>query len=158
MRVVVALAWGAAALAGITAGCAPHTNSTAVAAPPPTRAAAGVAEAQAEVPPPTPSERARQLVQAADIQIRDLEDIRAASTDLGRSVAIDQQIVAVSRYRDAVLADLGEPRSPRLDADAANLRRAMQAAGATQPQAPQLPPIQRQDRPPGGLEALPPAR
>ena len=152
MRLVVALAWwGAAALAGIP-GCSENTNSAAPAAAPPPGAAA------AEVQAPTPRVRAQELVEAAEIQIRDLEDIRAASTDLATSVAIDRQIVTVSRYRDAVLADLGEPQSLRLDADASNLRHAMQSAAVAQPQAPDLPPIQREDRPPGGPEALPPAR
>jgi len=158
MRVLVALAWGgAAAIAAIT-GCTEHSNSTAAAAPAPTHAAAGVTEPQAQAAPTTPSDRARELVQVAEIQIRDLEDIRASSTDLGRIAAIDGQIVAISRHRDAVLADLGEPQSPRLDADTANLRRAMESAGAVQPQAPQPPPIERLDRPPGGPEALPPVR
>ena len=156
MRPVVALAWwGAAALAGIP-GCSENANSAAPAAAPPPGAAA--AEVQASSTTTTPRARAQELVQAAEIQIRDLEDIRAASTDLATSVAIDQQIVTVSRYRDAVLADLGEPQSLRLDADASNLRRAMQSAAVTQPQAPDIPPIQGQDRPPGGAEALPPAR
>jgi len=153
MRLVVALGWwGAAALAGIP-GCSENTKAAPAAAPPP-----GAAAAEVQAPSTTPRARAQELVEAAEIQIRDLEDIRAASNDLATSVAVDQQIVSVSRYRDAVLADLGEPQSPRLDADASNLRRAMQSAAVTQPQAPDIPLIQGQDRPPGGAEALPPAR
>jgi hypothetical protein len=147
MRIVVALQWGAAALAGLAVGCSAHTNST-----------MGVAEPQAQVDAPTAEQRAHELVQAAQIQVRDLEDIRAASTDLPSAVAIDRHIVAVSRQRDAVLADLGEPQSPRLGPDLADLQRAMRSAAAAQPQAPDRPPILQRDRGPGGMEALPPAR
>jgi hypothetical protein len=151
MRIGVALAlWGAAALSGIS-GCSEHTYSSAP------RTGAGVAEPQAQTPL-TARDRAEELVLAAQIQIRDLEDMRAASTDLATSEAVDRQIVTVSRYRDAVLADLGDPQSTRLDSDVSYLQRAMETASAAHPQAPELPPIERQDTPPGGAEALPPAR
>jgi len=156
MRVVALACWGAAALAGV-ANCS-DTNSTAPPAVSPPGPSSGVEESQGAPPPPTTREQAQDLVGAAEIQIRDLEDIRAASTDRPTRESVDRQIVTVSRHRDAVLADLGTPQSLRLEADASNLRRAMQSAAATQPQAPDLLPIQRQDRPPGGDIALPPAR
>ncbi|MGA7118606.1 MAG: hypothetical protein WBY94_00840 [Polyangiaceae bacterium] len=158
MRLALALACcGAAAIAGAGIANCSDANSTAppAVAPP---AASGVEESQGAEPPPTSREQAQDLVSAAEIQIRDLEGIRAASTDLSTSESLDRQVVAVSRYRDAVLADLGDPQSPRLGTDASNLRRAMESAAAAQPQAPDLPPIQRQDRPPGGDIALPPER
>jgi hypothetical protein len=131
----------------------------------------GVTEAQAEPPPRTREERARELIQAAQLQIRDLEDMRAVSTDDAQRLAIDRQIVAVSRLRDAVLADLGgsdadeRAYTARLDVDLSRLERAMQSAAATAPQAPSpqippvVPPIGRRDGTPGGgHESMPPYR
>jgi hypothetical protein len=146
-----------------TLACSSHpgpqgrTRSPALASPSVERM--GVTEAQAQPAPLARGERARELVQAAQLQIRDLEDIRAASISDAQGAAIDRQMATVSRLRDAVLADLGTDTA-QLDVDLPRLERAMQSAAATAPAiSPALPPIERRDSAPGGgYELFPPER
>jgi len=85
--------------------------------------------------PLTPEQRAHELLPMADVQIRDLQDSRDAARDPSATSAIDRQIVAVSHYRDSVLADLAARNRVQLEPDLSNLERAMQSAAVTAPQA-----------------------
>jgi hypothetical protein len=112
---------------------------------------------------PTPHDRARELVAAANLQLVDLEGIRAATGEPARKAAIDRQISSISLWRDALQADLPPGRAASPDdalvrRDSANLRRAMQAAAATAPQGPFPPPLAQPLPPLGDDAAGPPMR
>jgi hypothetical protein len=161
MRLITAGA--AALLAGVAAGgCtttsktpAPRQEEQAKAAPAATMAQAG--------PPKGLRARARELVEAAGVELADLSDIRRAHEgDPAMRAGLDRQIAELERRRDAVLADSSLPSSPpndaRLRVETANLQRALAAGASTLPQAPPVPPIQRRESGPAGSEALPPPR
>lgn len=78
---------------------------------------------------------ARDLVLAADIESADLTDLRADTRDRVRLELIDARKFELLRWRDAVEADLdsADPRSPWIDADMANLQRALRDATALHP-------------------------
>jgi hypothetical protein len=172
MRVVRSLfcgvVTGVVALVSTTTSCSTHTSTAARQAEPalsePTAPLATPAAAPLAQPPLTREEQTHELLQMAEVQIRDLQDSRAAATDPSRVATIDHQIATVSRYRDSVLADLGgQQPSPRLDADISNLQRAMQTAALTAPQAPLSTPVAprievRPLQKPGGYIAYPPIR
>jgi len=102
------------------------------------------------------------LLVTADLELRDLRDMRARATDAAVAQSLDRQIESIARWRDAVMADRIAPQSSssraRLEADTANLERAMAAGAAAEPQAPSPPPIERRDTTPGATEAFPPDR
>jgi hypothetical protein len=156
MRIARLFAWGAVALSATNLGCSSHVSSTA-----PPRSTMGVTAPQGQPPAPTArqrEERAQELIRLADLQIHDLENSRAAANGRGRTAGIDEQIVAVARYRDTVLSSLAE-QSPSLQEDMSNLERAMQSAALSTPQVPALRPSQpsQDDMRPGGY-TLPPTR
>jgi hypothetical protein len=104
----------------------------------------------------------RELIVNADLQLQTLSSIRAQTNDPTVRVDIDGQIASIRKWRDAVQVDTAAPPgsadSARLDADAANLRRAMTAGAAAMPQAPSPPPLLRRDTTPGAGGAVPPSR
>jgi len=101
-------------------------------------------------------ERARSLLLAADLQLRDLRDSHEAITDPNKRDAIAGQIAEVSLSRDRLMADLaaGGTDAGLLERDASNLQRAMQGKGAaeTQPQSRPQPPPQPQSPQPQPVE------
>lgn len=110
---------------------------------------------QAAVQPQGPSiqDRARSMLLAAEIQLKDLQDIRSHTTDMEQRDAVSRQIAELSVTRDRLAADMTvEPLNGRqVVQDMSNLQRAMHGEGAavTQPQSPQSPqsPQQPEDEP-----------
>jgi hypothetical protein len=116
---------------------------------------AGAAAAQTRADP-------RELIVHADVELQNLNSIRARTADPAARVSIDGQIASITKWRDAVQVDAmappGSPDRARLDADQANLQRAMVAGAAAMPQAPSPAPLQRRDSTPGAGGGLPPSR
>jgi hypothetical protein len=119
-----------------------------------------VAGAQPYVP--TTRQRNRELLAAANLQLGDLESIRARTDEPAQKASIDRQITAIAFWRDTLIADSpsGEPApdNPLVRRDAANLRHAMQAGAATAPQGPFPPPLAQPVPPLGDDAAGPPFR
>lgn len=163
MRFVHVAACAAVALAPGLLGCSSGENQ----APPPR---VGVTSAQPQPQlqpqpqpqPPSVQQRAREALLAARLEIQDLQQMSKATRDLDEHDVIARQMAAVRMRRDALLAELaasnGRPNDPRVRASVDDLERAMRAAAATRPQAPQTPPLERQPSAPGGYEAYPPSR
>lgn len=99
-------------------------------------------------PPPQPQappqasveDRARSLLLAADLQLKDLQEARSHATDDTRRESLSRQIGEVSVNRDRLTADLAvePPDSPNIARAMSNLQRAMRgpSAGAAEPQPP----------------------
>ncbi len=116
---------------------------------------------QAAAPPPPREpvaiERARVLMLAAELQMRDLKDIGAHATDDALRASAGRQLADIEMQRDRLRADLAvSPDSPLVERDIRNLQRAMRGAASalTQPQAPPPPPETR-PAPAPTPEALP---
>lgn len=96
--------------------------------------------ATAPQPPPRPSvaDRARSLLLAADLQLKDLQEERSHATEDSRRESLSRQIGDVSVNRDRLTADLAvePPNSRQIARDISSLQRAMHAegTGVTQPQ------------------------
>jgi hypothetical protein len=160
---------GCAAVAG-AGGCAHSTTAqeSARSGPPVVTEGEATRAPTSSTDPATRSSQERAPAEAADflvtadLELRDLREMRARATDPAVVDSLDRQINAITRWRDAVQVDRaapeGSPSRARLEADMANLERAMAEGAAAEPQAPSPPPIQRRDTPPAGSEALPPDR
>jgi hypothetical protein len=139
---VTLVAWQVAPLAAVV-GCSSQQGNARL----PHAAGAGVAEAQPPNAESDPVERAHELIQAAGLEIRNLQDMQAAALDSGTAHALHGHIVDVTRSRDAVLADLSPYNRSELKADVTNLESAVQAAAAIGSDAPLAPlPLPGQDR------------
>jgi hypothetical protein len=85
-------------------------------------------------------DRARSLLLASEVQLKDLRSSRDEITDSRRRDAISNQIVDLAMSRDQLMGDMaasaGGPDMRSLERDMANLQRAMHGTGAaeTQPQ------------------------
>jgi Flp pilus assembly protein TadD len=154
MRFIHLAGYAAAVLAFGLLGCASSQQQP----PAPT----GVTSMQEQAPLLTPQQRVNDTLVAADYQIQTLEEMRGHTNDPGTLGAIDHQVSTITLRRDALLADLSSanwrPDDPRVSADVTNLEREMQAAAATQPQAPSPPEIQRRGSASGGYGSYPPFR
>jgi hypothetical protein len=161
MRVVSLWAFAAVSVLSTTVACSKEELPSQPAAEPVASTTQALPPAQGPV---TREQRARELLRLANVQIRDLQDSRAAARDPSTASAIDREIVAVSHYRDEVLADLGgKQSSPWLEVDLSNLERAMQSAAVTAPQAAPPAMVQRRTQTrrefsPGGYLLIPPNR
>ncbi len=107
---------------------------------------------QAVAAPPQPrepgvAERARALLLAADLEVRDLQDIRSHAADDDRREAVSRQIATIAVSRDRLTADLAvSPDSVIVERDMRGLQRAMHGSAATMTQ-PELPPAPAEPAP-----------
>jgi hypothetical protein len=127
----------------------------------------GAKQAAQPVAGATPSglparDRNRELLVAANLQLGDLESIRARADEPRTKAVIDRNITAISFWRDTLLADLPSgqvaPDNALVRRDAANLRHAMQLGAATAPQGRFPPPLAQPVPPLGDDAAGPPFR
>jgi hypothetical protein len=107
---------------------------------------------------PSVEQRARSLLLAADLQLRDLRESRDQITDPDRREAIANQIVALSMGRDRLMGDLaaGGPDTGVLERDLSNLQRVMHAKGAAETQPTRPAPRRPTPQPPGPPPPAPP--
>lgn len=107
-------------------GCSRENNeaASAKAALSQERAAAGV------------QDRARSLLLASDVQLKDLRSSRDEITDSHRRDAIASQIIDLAMSRDQLMGDMaaGGPDVQSLERDMANLQRVMHGTGAAEAQ------------------------
>lgn len=149
MRLLVVTACVAAVTAGSVIGCSSEHQQ----APPPAIAS----------PPPshvlTVQERARDLILAAELELRDLNEMKSRTTDDEQRDAIDRQMASITMRRDALEADLamtsGSQDGQRLHADTSNLERSLRAGAAAESQPPSPPPQRQQPPQPPQEEPAP---
>jgi hypothetical protein len=96
--------------------------------------------------PRTSLARAQQLVVAANLELYDLNGIRAVATSDYDRAAVDAQMVAIRRARDQLQSQLpahheaaDAERAERLRVASTNLERVLQAGAVAEPQAPPHP-------------------
>jgi hypothetical protein len=139
MRRIVAACFAVVCTGALLACSSGSTASSAVQSPPPSNAV-------------TAQERARDMILAAELELRDLRDMKARTVDEGQREAIDRQMAAVAMRRDALQGDLavtgGKQDGARLHADTDNLEHSLRAGAAAEMQGPEAPPPQPQPIPP----------